>query len=77
MDEYFRAVSLAVALMLTSICAGSAMTGLVRGRVKIEVNQPWVVFREHPFKFAACMLWYLGFAAMFAVTSVRLASSFW
>jgi hypothetical protein len=34
-----------------------------------------VVFREHPpVKFAALVLWYLGFASMFAVVSVRVAS---
>jgi hypothetical protein len=76
MSEYLHAVGLAVMLMLTIICAGSAITGLVRGRVKIEANQPWVVYREHPFKYAACVLWHLGFAAMFAVASVRLASWF-
>jgi hypothetical protein len=76
MNEYLHAVGLAVTLMLTIICIGSAITGMVRGRVKIEPNQPWVVFHEHPVKFAACVLWYLFFAAMFAVASVRLASWF-
>jgi hypothetical protein len=76
MGEYLHAVSLAVMVMLTIIFIGSAISGVVRGRVKIEPNQPWVVFHEHPVKFAACVLWYLGFAAMCALASVRLGT-FW
>jgi hypothetical protein len=56
MSEYVRYVGLAVTVMLTITFIGSAITSLVRGRVKIEPNQPWVVFDEHPVKFAACVL---------------------
>jgi hypothetical protein len=66
MSEYLHAVGLAVMLVLTFIHIGSAIAGVVNGRVKLEPNQPWVVFLEHPVKFVACLLWYLGFAAMFA-----------
>jgi hypothetical protein len=76
MSSYLHALGLAVTLTLTIICIGSAITGIVRGRVKIEPHQPWVAFHQHPIAFAACVLWYLGFAAMCALASVRLGS-FW
>jgi hypothetical protein len=76
MSEYLHGVGLAVAVRFTMVFIGSAIAGLIRGRVKMEPNQRWVVVHEHPVKFAGCVLCDLGFAAMFAMASVRLASWF-
>ena len=74
MREYLLAVVLAVAVVLTIIFIGSAVTGLVRGRVKVEPSQPWFVLRERPVQFMACALWYVGWGIMWAVASARLAT---
>ncbi|MFI5459153.1 MAG: hypothetical protein ACHRXM_27305 [Isosphaerales bacterium] len=62
----------AVTFAITSFCP--AVAGIVSGRLNIGGDQPWVVFREHPVKFLALMLWELSFAFMFAVAAVRVAS---
>ena len=74
MREYLHAVAFAVAVVLTIIFIGSAVAGLVRGRVKVEPSQPWFVLRERPVQSMACALWYLGWGIMWAVASAHLAS---
>jgi len=74
MAYFGQIVLLAAAATIAIISFGSAVAGMVSGRLKIETNQPWVVFREHPVKFLALMLWELSFAFMFAVAAVRVAS---
>jgi hypothetical protein len=73
MTEYLQLLGLALSAMLALLIFTSAMTAMVRGRVKIEPNQPWVVFRKHPVKFAGYVLWYLFFASCFAVAAVKIA----
>lgn len=75
MTEYLQLLGLAVSAMLALLFVASTMTALVRGRVKIEPNQPRVVFRENPFRFAGYVLWSLYFASCFAVAAVKIASS--
>jgi hypothetical protein len=75
MTEYIKFVSLAVTAMFALLFFVSAIAGIVRGRVKIEPNQPWVVLREHPVRFAGYVLWYLFFAFSSAVAAAKIASS--
>lgn len=75
MAKYLQLAGLAVTAMLALFMFASAITGIVRGRVKIEPHQRSVVFREHPVKFSGYILWYLCFGSVLSLGAVMIALS--
>jgi hypothetical protein len=75
MARYLQLVGLTVTVMLALVMFASAISGIVRGRVKIEPHQRWVVFRENPVRFVGYILWYLCFAFGFSLGAARLVVS--
>jgi hypothetical protein len=73
MDFLVQVVLLSAYLTGALIFTGMAVTGIVRGSLNVEPNQPWVIFRDHPVKFASIVLLEIGFAALFIVALVRVA----
>jgi hypothetical protein len=73
MDYLLQVVLLSAHLTGALIFTGMAVTGVVRGRLKVEPNQPSIIFRDQPAKFASIVLLEIGFAALFIAVLVRLA----
>ncbi len=67
-------LSLASSVTFTLLFSGMAVTAMANGRLKVEPNQPWLVFRDHPFKFVVVVAIEAYLAVMFGVVSVRIAS---
>jgi hypothetical protein len=68
-------LALAGGVPYATFLSAEAVIGMIRGRIKTtDTSQPWLVFREHPVKFAAGVMFDLGCACWLAVLSVRVAS---
>ncbi|HEX8203094.1 MAG TPA: hypothetical protein VF590_21635 [Isosphaeraceae bacterium] len=74
MASIAQIVTLAVLVTCTLLFSGIAISGSIRGRLKMEPNQPWIVCREHPVKFFALVLFNAGLAIMCGVTLARIAA---
>ncbi len=64
-----------MAVTPTLLFFGMAMTGLIHGRLKVEPNSPWIVFRDHPAKFVAVVVSYLVLGSLCGTASPRVGSA--
>lgn len=66
------ATSVTFALVFGVMVVGA----MIRGCVKLEPGQDWIVFRKQPIKFVVILLLLSGLAAWFGIAVFRIATKF-